>query len=684
MSQFQLVSEFKPTGDQPEAIRALVEGLERGYRHQTLLGATGTGKTFVMANLVAAVNRPTLVLAHNKTLAAQLYSEFRAFFPHNAVEYFVSYYDYYQPEAYVPTHDLYIEKEATINEEIDRLRLAATAALLSRRDVLIVASVSCIYGIGDPTAWQKSTIHLERGMTIRRNTILRHLARIQYNRNDVELQRGSFRVRGDTLEIMPGYSEQVYRIGLWGDEIERITQVDGLTGEVIADLEEMTIFPAKQFIAEGDTLQDAIRDIEQELEERLAYYAVEDRRLEAQRLEQRTRYDLEMLREVGYCAGIENYSRHLDRRPPGSAPWTLLDYFPQDFLLIVDESHMTIPQVRGMWRGDRSRKETLVEYGFRLPSAIDNRPLSFEEFNERINQVIYTSATPGPYELEHSEQIVEQIIRPTGLVDPLVVVRPVEGQVDDLVSEIRKRIERGQRTLVTTLTKRMAEKLADYLMEMEIKVHYLHSEVETIQRIEILRDLRLGVYDVVVGINLLREGLDLPEVSLVAILDADKQGFLRSDTALIQTIGRAARHVEGTVIMYAEKVTDAMQAAIDETNRRRAKQIAYNEAHGIEPQSIVKAVHDLTERVKTQTAAAAGIPTAAELPGDELERLIRQLEDQMKAAAAELEFEKAALLRDQIFELREILALQRTGRREVPIWEQDRLIPVAGFDETDE
>ncbi|GAB4477543.1 MAG: excinuclease ABC subunit UvrB [Anaerolineae bacterium] len=684
MSQFQLVSEFRPTGDQPEAIRALVEGLERGYRHQTLLGATGTGKTFVMANLVATVNRPTLVLAHNKTLAAQLYSEFRAFFPHNAVEYFVSYYDYYQPEAYVPTHDLYIEKEATINEEIDRLRLAATAALLSRRDVLIVASVSCIYGIGDPTAWQKSTIRLERGMTIRRNTILRHLARIQYSRNDVELQRGTFRVRGDTLEIMPGYSEQVYRIGLWGDEIERITQVDGLTGEVIADLEEVTIFPAKQFIAEGDTLQEAIRDIEQELEERLAYYAAEDRRLEAQRLEQRTRYDLEMLREVGYCAGIENYSRHLDRRPAGSAPWTLLDYFPQDFLLIVDESHMTIPQVRGMWRGDRSRKETLVEYGFRLPSAIDNRPLSFEEFSERINQVIYTSATPGPYELEHSEQIVEQIIRPTGLVDPQVVVRPVEGQVDDLVGEIRKRVERGQRTLVTTLTKRMAEKLADYLMEMEIKVHYLHSEVETIQRIEILRDLRLGVYDVVVGINLLREGLDLPEVSLVAILDADKQGFLRSDTALIQTIGRAARHVEGTVIMYAEKITDAMQAAIDETNRRRAKQIAYNEAHGIEPQSIVKAVHDLTERVRTQTAAAAGIPTAAELPGDELERLIGQLEDQMKAAAAELEFEKAALLRDQIFELREILTLQRTGRREVPIWEQDRLIPVAGIDEADE
>jgi len=678
MSQFKLVADYAPTGDQPEAIEALVEGLEKGYQHQTLLGATGTGKTFVMANIVERINRPTLVIAHNKTLAAQLYSEFKSFFPNNAVEYFVSYYDYYQPEAYVPQHDLYIEKEATINEEIDRLRLAATAAVLSRRDVLIVASVSCIYGIGDPNTWGRSRLYVRRGEVTRRNNILRQLANIQYTRNDFELQRGTFRVRGDTMEIMPGYSNEVYRISMWGDEIERITAVDPLTGEVIDELEDLTIFPAKQFIAEDERLGEAIANIEEELAAQLKFLREQDRLLEAQRLEQRTLYDLEMLREVGYCAGIENYSRHLDGRAPGTPPWTLIDYFPDDFLLIIDESHMTIPQIRGMYHGDRSRKETLVEYGFRLPSAMDNRPLSFDEFLQRINQVIYTSATPGPFELQHSAQVVEQIIRPTGLVDPEVEVRPVEGQIDDLLAEINQRVERGERTLVTTLTKKMAEKLSDYLMEMGVKVHYLHSEIDTIQRVEILRDLRMGVYDVVVGINLLREGLDLPEVSLVAILDADKTGFLRSDTALIQTIGRAARHVNGKAIMYADTISDAMRAAIDETNRRREKQIAYNKAHGIEPVSIVKAIHDLTERVRVEAREAISPTEAVEgLPSDELERIIYELEAQMKQAAANLEFEKAALLRDQIFELRELLVLQTTGRRDVPIWEQDRVMPIA-------
>jgi excinuclease ABC subunit B len=675
MPDFELVADYQPTGDQPEAIAALVDGLHKGYRHQTLLGATGTGKTFVVANVVQAVNRPTLVLAHNKTLAAQLYSEFKAFFPRNAVEYFVSYYDYYQPEAYVPQRDLYIEKEATINLEIDRLRLAATAALMSRRDVLIVASVSCIYGIGEPETWGRAVLKVRQGETVRRDTILRRLADIQYVRNDLELEPGAFRVRGDTLEIMPGYGETAYRITLWGDEIERIIEIDPVTGEMLAEHASLLVFPAKQYIANGDTLQTAIRDIEQELEERLQFLRSQDRLLEAQRLEQRTRYDLEMLREVGYCAGIENYSRHLDGRPAGSPPWTLMDYMPPDYLLIVDESHMTIPQVRGMWGGDRSRKETLVEYGFRLPSALDNRPLSFEEFEQRINQVIYTSATPGPYELEHSQQVVEQIIRPTGLVDPEVEVRPAQGQVDDLLHEIRGRVERGERALVTTLTKRMAEKLADYLMEMGIKVHYLHSEIETLERVEILRDLRLGVYDVVVGINLLREGLDLPEVSLVAILDADKEGFLRSETALIQTIGRAARHINGKVIMYAGHTSEAMQKAIDETNRRRAKQLAYNEKHGIVPTSIIKEVHDLTERVKASVAAA---PTElGRLPKAEIEHMIKELEKQMKTAAQNLEFEKAALLRDQIFELRDMLAMQEVGRRNVPIWEQDRILPVA-------
>ncbi len=682
MPDFQLVTDFRPTGDQPEAIAKLVEGLRGGVKHQTLLGATGTGKTFVIANLVEALNRPTLVIAHNKTLAAQLYSEFKAFFPHNAVEYFVSYYDYYQPEAYVPQQDLYIEKDTLINEQIDRLRLAATAALLSRRDVLIVASVSCIYGLGRPDVWREAMLTLERGQTIRRDAILRHLVRIQYNRNDLELSHGTFRVRGDTLEIMSAYSDQTYRVTLWGDEIERIVEVDLLTGEVVAEHDEIVIAPAAQFMTEQETLQDAVHDIEEELEERLRFFRENEFLLEAQRLEQRTQYDLEMLREVGYCAGIENYSRHMDRRMPGEPPPTLVDYFPSDYLLVIDESHMTIPQVRGMWRGDRSRKETLVEYGFRLPSALDNRPLSFQEFEERMGQVIYTSATPGPYELQHGERVVEQIIRPTGLVDPEVVVKPVEGQIDDLIHEIGQRTERGERVLVTTLTKRMAEKLAEYLMDMGVRVHYLHSEIDTLERVEILRDLRLGVYDVVVGINLLREGLDLPEVSLVAILDADKQGFLRSETALIQTIGRAARHVNGKVIMYAAGVSDAMQAAIDETNRRRAKQIAYNQEHGIVPTSIVKEVYDLTERVRAAAVEAGGdLALSKEIPANELRRVIDELEKQMKAAAQDLEFEKAALLRDQIFELREIVALHETGRSDVPIWEQDRLLPVSDFDD---
>jgi excinuclease ABC subunit B len=660
MPDFQLISDFRPTGDQPQAIEALVEGLCEGYKHQTLLGATGTGKTYVIGKVIEAVNRPTLVMAHNKTLGAQLYAEFKEFFPHNAVEYFVSYYDYYQPEAYLPRHDLYIEKDADINEEIDRLRLAATAALMSRPDTIIVASVSCIYGIGSPQAWGKVILELKRGEAIRRETLLRHLVEIMYERNDLELRGGTFRVRGDTLEVQPAYADTAYRVMLWGDEIERLVEIDPLTGEVLAEHESLLIFPAKHFITEQEKLTVALLDIEAELEERLAWLREHDHLLEAQRLEQRTRYDLEMLHEAGYCSGIENYSRHLDQRAPGTPPWTLMDYFPADYLLIVDESHMTVPQVRGMWGGDRSRKEVLVEYGFRLPSALDNRPLSFQEFEEHTNQVIYTSATPGPYELEHSQQVVEQIIRPTGVVDPEVIVKPVKGQVDDLLGEINRRVERGERALVTTLTKRMAEDLSGYLREMGVKVHYLHSEIETLERVEILRDLRLGVYDVVVGINLLREGLDLPEVSLVAILDADKEGFLRSETALIQTIGRAARHVSGRVIMYADKITDSMRAAIDETERRRAKQIAYNREHGIEPATIVKQVRDLTDRVRRVAEPQAEYVTARDLPKHELDRLIRELEKQMKAAAEALEFEKAAMLRDQIFELREALILQES------------------------
>ena len=673
MPEFKLVSDFQPTGDQPEAIAKLVEGIRKGYKHQTLLGATGTGKTFVMAQVIEKVQRPTLVIAHNKTLAAQLYAEFKEFFPHNAVEYFVSYYDYYQPEAYVPRYDLYIEKDASINEEIDRLRLAATSALFSRRDVLIVASVSCIYGLGSPEDYGRVVVTVRRGEVRNRDKLLRHLVDIHYERNDYELSRGKFRVRGDTVEIQPAYGEHAYRIEFWGDEVERITEIDPLTGEVLLEHTAIDIYPAKHFVTPQEKLRLAIQDIEQELEERLAELRAQGKLLEAQRLGQRTRYDLEMLREVGYCAGIENYSRHLSRRKPGEPPWTLLDYFPDDFLMFIDESHMTIPQLRGMYNGDRSRKEVLVEYGFRLPSALDNRPLRFDEFEKHINQVIYTSATPGPYELAHSQQVMEQIIRPTGLVDPEVIVRPTRGQIDDLVSEIKARVERGERALVTTLTKRMAEDLSEYLAEMGIKVHYLHSEIHTLERVEILRDLRLGNYDVVVGINLLREGLDLPEVSLVAILDADKEGFLRSETALIQTIGRAARHVNGTVIMYADTVTEAMRKAIDETNRRRRIQMAYNEKHGIKPQSIVKEVRDLTDRVKKVAEQRTPYEVSREIPKDELNRLIKELEKQMKAAAAALEFEKAALIRDQIFELRKAMQVEK----EEAEWERLRRLEKA-------
>jgi len=659
--QFNLQAPFQPTGDQPEAIRQLLDGIGKEYKHQVLLGATGTGKTFNMANIIQETQKAALVIAHNKTLVAQLYAEFKEFFPDNAVEYFTSYYDYYQPEAYVPRHDLYIEKETDINEEIERLRLAATTSLMARKDVIIVASVSCIYGLGNPEAYGRVVINLNVGETYRRNTLLRRLVECHYTRNDIDVASGTFRVRGDSLDVIPAYQDkQGYRITFFGDEVERIVEMHLVTGEIRREMESVSIYPAKHFITEEEKLEAAIQSIQEELEERLEYFRKNEQLLEAQRLEQRALYDLEMLKEIGHCSGIENYSRHLDQRAPGTAPWNLIDYFPGDYLLFIDESHMTIPQIRGMYKGDRSRKQTLVDYGFRLPSALDNRPLMFEEFEERMGTVIYTSATPGPYELEHADQVVEQIIRPTGLVDPEVTVRPVEGQIDDLIGEIKDRVERGERTLVTTLTKRMAEDLSDYLLEMGSKVHYLHSEINTLERVGILRDLRLGVFDVVVGINLLREGLDLPEVSLVAILDADKQGFLRSQTALIQTIGRAARHVSGQVLMYADRITDAMRAAIDETNRRRAKQVAYNEEHGIEPATIVKSIRDLTDRLSAHTVAESKaeyrVDGVAALPKRELENMIKTLEERMKTAAKALEFETAAALRDQIFELRSILA----------------------------
>lgn len=678
--EFNLKAPYKPTGDQPDAIDQLIEGVNRGCRHQVLLGATGTGKTFTMANVIQQVQKPALVMAHNKTLAAQLYAEFKEFFPDNAVEYFVSYYDYYQPEAYVPRHDLYIEKETDINEEIDRLRLAATTALMSRRDVIIVASVSCIYGLGDPEAYGKVVINLEIGAIYRRNALLRQLIESQYQRNDMELRPGTFRVRGDVLEIFPAYQEKrAYRLSFFGDEVESITEFSPLTGEIFNTPSQIEIYPAKHYITVEERMKQAIADIEKELDDQIAIFKQKEKLLEAQRIEQRTRYDLEMLREVGYCSGIENYSRHLDQRAAGTPPWTLMHYLPSDYLLIIDESHMTIPQIRGMFNGDRSRKQVLVEYGFRLPSAMDNRPLTFSEFEARMGYTIYTSATPGPYEMERADQVVEQIIRPTGLLDPEVEVRPSKGQVDDLIGEIRKRIEQGERVLVTTLTKRMAEDLSDYLMEMGVKVHYLHSEIETLERVGLLRDLRLGVFDVIVGINLLREGLDLPEVSLVAILDADKEGFLRSGTALIQTIGRAARHIQGRVIMYADRLTDSMKWAIDETNRRRAKQMAYNETHGIEPVGIVKAVYDITERLGVSQAVAeekAGYQAGrASMPSHELKRILVELEKQMKEAAKDLHFEQAAVLRDQIFELRGILAEETN----LPPWKKARILAGEDF-----
>src|SRR5579884_2691247 len=661
MTEFKLVSDFRPAGDQPEAIERLTRGLKAKYRHQTLLGVTGSGKTFTIANVIERAQRPTLVIAHNKTLAAQLCAEFQQFFPENAVQYFVSYYDYYQPEAYLPQTDTYIEKDMSKNEEIDRLRHAATKALFERRDVIIVASVSCIYGLGSPEEYGKVVLTLRRGETRKRDKVLRFLTDIYYERNDYDLTRGRFRVRGDTLDIFPIGGETAVRVEFWGDEIERITEIDPLTGEVLAERLSVDIYPAKHFVTTKEKLELAIADIEQELEERCRELEAAGKLLEAQRLRQRTTFDLEMLREVGYCHGVENYSRHLSRRPPGSPPWTLLDYFPDDYLLVIDESHMTLPQIRGMYHGDIARKQTLVEYGFRLPSALDNRPLSFEEFERHIGQVIYVSATPGPYEREHSEQIVEQLIRPTGLLDPSVEVKPTRGQIDDLLEQVQARVRRGERVLVTTLTKRMAEDLADYLTEMGIKVHYLHSDIETLERVDILADLRRGVYDVVVGINLLREGLDLPEVSLVAILDADKEGYLRSETALIQTIGRAARHERGHVIMYADTITGSMQRAIDETYRRRRIQSAYNEAHGISPEGIRKAVRDITDHVRKVAEEKPQYRAGSGLARDEIARLVADLESQMKQAARALEFEKAALIRDQVVELRRELVGDEEG-----------------------
>ncbi len=652
MPQFEIVSDFRMTGDQPQAVEKLVEGLKRQDKCQTLLGVTGSGKTFTMANLIERVQKPTLVICHNKTLAAQLCAEFREFFPHNMVEYFVSYYDYYQPEAYIPQTDLYIEKETDVNEEIDKLRHAATHALLTRKDVVIVASVSCIYGLGDPEEYYSFVVDLKKGEVRNREKIVRQLINMQYVRNDFDLTRGKFRIRGDTLEIQPAYEEIALRIEFWGDEIERIMEIDPLTGELLTEREEVAIYPAKHFLTSQEKLMAAIKDIQIELAARLEELRGKGKILEAERLASRTNYDIEMLREVGYCTGVENYSRHLTRRPPGSSPFTLLDYFPDDLLVFIDESHMTLPQIRGMYHGDRSRKETLVEYGFRLPSALDNRPLIFEEFERCIHQVIFTSATPGPYEYEHSAQIVEQLVRPTGLLEPTIEVKPTKGQIDDLIEQIRMCVERGERCLVTTLTKRMAEELSEFLHEINIKTHYLHSEVNTLERIEILRDLRLGVYDVVVGINLLREGLDLPEVSLVAILDADKEGFLRSAGALIQTMGRASRHIDGHVIMYADVITQSMHHAMEEVLRRRRIQEEYNQEHNITPQGIRKAIRDITERVKVVAEARTPYTVDTTIPREEVVRLVKQLEAEMRKAAKNLEFERAALLRDRITDLR--------------------------------
>ena len=662
MPPFKIVADFKMTGDQPAAVDKLVDGLHKGHRYQTLLGVTGSGKTFTMANIVESVQRPTLVIAHNKTLAAQLATEFREFFPENAVEYFVSYYDYYQPEAYIPRTDTYIEKDADINEEIDKLRHAATRALLTRRDVLIVASVSCIYGLGSPEEYQAFRVQLEIGKPARRDKVMRQLVDMQYERNDINPTRGRFRVRGDTLEVQPAYEDLIVRIQFWGDEVERIVEVDPLTGELLTDRDSIEIYPAKHFVTPQDKMQAALLDIEKELDERLAQLKAEGKVLEAARLEQRTRYDMEMMKESGYCSGVENYSRHLARRDAGSRPSTLLDYFPDDFLLFIDESHMTIPQLHGMYHGDQARKSVLVDFGFRLPSAKDNRPLNFEEFDATLSQVVFVSATPAAYELQVSQLVAEQVIRPTGLIDPTLEVKPTKGQIDDLLHQVKQRVERRERVLVTTLTKRMAEELADYLKEMSVKTHYLHSELDVLERSEILRDLRLGIYDVVVGINLLREGLDLPEVSLVAILDADKEGFLRSGPSLIQTIGRASRHETGHVIMYADTITDSMRQAIDKTNRRREIQRAHNEAHGITPQGIKKSIKDITERVRAIAEEQAPYGIAREMPRDEIMRAIKDLERNMKEAASNLQFEQAANLRDQVIDLRKALALDKDAQ----------------------
>ena len=661
MPDFRLVADFKPTGDQPDAIERLSEGLARGLRHQTLLGVTGSGKTYTISQVIERHQKPTLVLAHNKTLAAQLYSEFREFFPDNAVEYFVSYFDYYQPEAYLPRSDTYIEKDSSRNDEIDKLRHAATKSLFERRDVIIVASVSCIYGLGAPVDYGATILRLRVGGQYRRDAVLRHLVDLQYQRNDAALTRARFRVRGDTLELIPAAEDRLVRVEFFGDEVERITELDPLTGELLAERKDLNVYPATHYVTPADKLMAAVKAIDEEMEVRVGELEAQGRVLEGARLRQRTSFDLEMMRELGYCTGIENYSRHLSGRDAGSRPWTLLDYFPPDWLLVVDESHMSIPQVVGMYKNDRTRKEILVDFGFRLPSALDNRPLTFEEFEASVNQVVYMSATPGPYELERSEQVVEQLIRPTGVVDPHITVKPTEGQIDDLLELIRGRVEKGERSIVTTLTKKMAEDLADYLHELGVKVQYLHSEVDTLERVQILRDLRLGVYDVIVGINLLREGIDLPEVTLVAILDADKEGFLRSAWSLVQTIGRAARNIDGEVVMYADRMTDSMKAAIGETDRRRAVQERHNREHGIEPVTIVKGIRDINDRLRA-VAESSGAYGDGGTPGRErdlsamaknqVEKLVGQMEAEMRQAARDLEFERAAALRDEVQEIR--------------------------------
>lgn len=656
VQKFDLHAPYVPLGDQPSAIAKLVEGIGEGKKHQTLLGATGTGKTFTVSNVVKEINKPTLVIAHNKTLAGQLYSEFKEFFPNNAVEYFVSFYDYYQPEAYVPHTDTYIEKDATINDEIDKLRHSATSALFERNDVLIVASVSCIYGLGSPEEYGKHVVSLRSGMEIGRNELLRRFVDIQYSRNDINFTRGTFRVRGDVVELFPAsQDEHCIRIEFFGDEIDRIREVDALTGEILGEREHVAIFPASHFVTGEEKMVKAIANIEAELEERLKVLRKDDNLLEAQRLEQRTRYDLEMMREMGFCSGIENYSRHLTLRPAGATPYTLLDYFPDDFLIVIDESHVTLPQIRGMYNGDQARKQVLVDHGFRLPSALDNRPLMFDEFENYVHEAIYVSATPGPYEIEHTPEMVEQIIRPTGLLDPIIEVRPIEGQIDDLIGEINERTKRNERVLITTLTKKMSEDLTDYLKDIGIKVQYLHSDVKTLERIEIIRELRLGTYDVLIGINLLREGLDIPEVSLVAILDADKEGFLRSERSLIQTIGRAARNSEGKVIMYADRYTDSMKKAIDETTRRREIQMAYNEKHGITPTTIKKEIRDViraTQVAEDNMSALDKVTKGKKLTKEDKTKLLATLEKEMKEAAKALDFERAAELRDTILELK--------------------------------